>query len=150
MTNRREKENKSINIEKILGNKVYIALGIIILFILILVIGSNVSSPETKIQSTEISKEAFVELKNSIELKVANLMLDGTVTDDNSMKEKIEEINNLLEKEKWDKLGIISNEEFDGTWSLDENGMVKFKFNNALSKPSWATDVDITEHIIKN
>ena len=150
MTNKRKKENK-FNINKMMENKLYIAIGIIILFVLILVISFNVSNEEQEVQQNiEQSKAIFVEMKNTIELKVANLMLDGSVTDNNSMEEKIEDINNLLENERWDKLGIIYNEEIKGNWSLDESGMVKFKFESKDVEPSWIVDTDIKEYIIKN
>lgn len=150
MTNKRKVSSK-FSISKLLENKVYIALGIIILFILILVIGLCSSSNNVSTQTVEENtKESFIELKESIELKVANLMLDGTVIDDESMEEKIEDINSLLEKEKWDKLEITCNVEFVGTWKLDENGMLKFKFDSKELEPSWITDTEIKEYIIKN
>lgn len=150
MTNKRKVSSK-FSISKILENKAYIALGIIVLFILILVIGLCSSSSNVATQTVEENtKESFIELKKSIELKVANLMLDGTVIDDESMKEKIEDINSLLEKEEWDKLEITCNVEFAGTWKLDENGMLKFKFDSKELEPSWITDTEIKEYIIKN
>lgn len=150
MTSKRKNVSK-FSISKMLENKVYIALGIIILFILILVIGLGVSNKKETVQSVEENtKESFIQLKENIELKVANLMLDGTVIDDESMEEKIEDINNLLEKEKWDKLEITCNVEFAGTWRLDKNGMLKFKFDSKGIEPSWVEDTEIKEYIIKN
>ena len=150
MTNKRKKNNK-FSISKMLENKLYIALGIIVLFILILIIGLGVSNNKEPVHNVEENtKASFIELKKSIELKVANLMLDGTVVDDESMEEKIEDINSLLEKEKWDKLDITCNVEFAGTWKLDENGMLKFKFDSKGVEPSWIGDTDVSEYIIEN
>lgn len=118
----------------------------LILLVFVLVLSNILSKTDIKIQNEKLSKEMFLSVRDKIELRVANLLLDGTVTDDKSLGERVNYIDEMLANREWDKLEIQNIEEFDGIWSLDKLGVIKFKFNSIA--PEWINDDDVKDYII--
>ena len=96
---------------------------------------------------TEENKEKFILLAKDIELKVANIILDGTVTNDAELQDKIQYINGILKTKNWTALGIEYPTYWMGIWSLDSKGNLLFTFEDESIKPSWAKDTQCSKYI---
>lgn len=92
-------------------------------------------------------KEEFLNLCASIELAVANKLLDGSVTNDQELAVAIGKINNVLVSNDWSYLGIEDTTYWMGKWQLDTNGALSFTFQEERIKPNWAQDEDVKKYI---
>lgn len=146
MINKRKvKKGNKIKIKK-KQNILFLLLLCLLLFGVIRIVTSVIENNNRIVESESLSKEKFVEVKEKIELKIANMLLDGSVTDESSLENKVEDINEILEDNKWEKLGLENIEKLNGTWSLDETGKLQFKFNS--KGPSFVQDEDIKSYIL--
>lgn len=96
---------------------------------------------------TKDCKEEFIAVCESIELAVANKLLDGTVTNETELQNEILNINKMFLTNDWSKLGLEFPSFWMGTWSLDSTGAVKFSFANDEIKPNWIQDEDVNKYI---
>jgi len=94
------------------------------------------------------NKEMFLEDVSKIQNAVSMALLNNNVVDEKTMDSRVEDINKEMKKENWDLLGIEVPTFWVGTWSVDNAGTVKFTFLNKASIPSWASDEDVSAHII--
>ena len=92
-------------------------------------------------------KQEFLELCSSIELAVANKLLDGTVTNDDELAQAIKNINDILASDDWSSLGLETSNYWMGRWSLDSKGLIMFSFKNDNIKPDWAQDEDVIKYL---
>lgn len=118
----------------------------LLLFGVIRIVTSAFENSNRIVESDVLSKDKFIEIKGKIELKIANILLDGSVTDESSLEEKVEYINEILQDNKWEKLGLEGIEELNGTWSLDKTGKLQFKFNS--NEPNFVQDEDIKSYVL--
>lgn len=95
----------------------------------------------------EGKKQEFIYLSKSIELAVANKLLDGSVTTDEELLTAIKKINNVLASEDWSYLGLEVSTYWMGKWELDSKGLVRFTFQDEAMKPDWAKDEDVKSYI---
>ena len=107
---------------------------------------NDLNKIKAKYESEKI-KEEFLNLCNEIELAVTNRLLDGTVTNDEELKEAINEINNILKTTNWDDLGLPYPSYWMGTWKLNEEGKLEFNFKYKEIIPSWTKDIEVTKYI---
>lgn len=146
MINKRKvKKGSKIKIKK--KQKILILLFLcLLLLVVIRIVTSAFENSNRIVESDVLSKDKFIEIKGKIELKIANILLDGSVTDESSLEEKVEYINEILQDNKWEKLGLEGIENLNGTWSLDETGKLKFKFNS--NEPNFVQDEDIKSYVL--
>lgn len=95
-------------------------------------------------------KEMFLNDAKYIEIKLSNLILDGSVTNQATLDKKVNTINKILKGKSWDNLDMKYIGRWDGNWYLDNNGMVKFKFSSGNIEPKWIQNSDISVYIVKN
>lgn len=108
------------------------------------------SNDMVKIKSAyedEGKKTEFLKVAQSIELAIANKLLDGSVTNDEELAGAIQKINNVLESSDWSYLGLEEPKYWMGKWSLESSGAVKFVFKEDNIKPNWAQDEDVKQYI---
>lgn len=138
-----------------LGKKQKLVLMLLLIPIIIsaIIILSNINKKiyiDEKLYTTSQLKEMFLQDAKKIELKVSNLLLDGSVTDQNSLDKKVEKINNWLKKDNWKKLDLVNIDRWNGIWFLDKNGMIKFKFASKEIEPNWIKDNEVAVYIVEN
>lgn len=95
-------------------------------------------------------REMFLNDAKYIEIKLSNLILDGSVTNQTTLDKKVKSINKILKGKSWDKLNMEYIDRWDGNWYLNNDGMVKFKFSSGNIEPKWIKDSDISVYIVKN
>ena len=96
---------------------------------------------------SEDNKKEFIELCETIELAVANKLLDGSVTNDTQLGEAINKINNILKTDDWSYIGLESSTYWMGTWNIDSEGTLTFTFKDENIKPSWASHEEVQKYI---
>lgn len=111
------------------------------------VLSSNDMSKIKSAYEVEGKKEDFLNLCASIELAVANKLLDGSVTNEQELAVAIEKINNVLVSNDWSYLAIDESTYWMGKWQLDTNGALAFTFQEEDIKPNWAQDEDVKKYI---
>lgn len=95
--------------------------------------------------NSETKKQEFITCYKDIELKVANKLLDGSVTKEEELKEEIDKINNMFKTQNWSYINYESTNYWMGTWMLDNTGKLSFTFKYEKIKPDWA--IDLKEYI---
>ena len=63
--------------------------------------------------------------------------MDNMTTDENSFDELYEKINKDLEAGNYTEIESEKLTNWNGSWSIDENGVLKFKFASKDIEPSW-------------
>ena len=95
----------------------------------------------------EGKKQEFVNLCGEIELAVTNRILDGTVTNEDELKNVVGEINDILKTDNWETLGISYSPYWMGNWKLNNEGKLEFTFKYEDIKPSWINDKEVSKYI---
>ena len=97
--------------------------------------------------NTNVKMEEFLNVYKEIELKVANKLLDGTVTTNKELKEEIKKINEMFKTADWSYIDFNYDDYWMGNWQLDENGMLTFTFKYEEIKPDWVNNENIKKYI---
>ena len=111
------------------------------------VLSSNDMSKIKVAYNSEDKKKEFLALCESIELAVANKILDGSVTNDAELAKAIQKINEVLKSEDWAYLGLETSKYWMGQWLVDSKGAITFTFQSNNIKPDWAQDEDVAKYI---
>ena len=111
------------------------------------VLSSNDMVKIKKAYETEGKKQEFLELCESIELAVANKLLDGSVTNEQELEQAISKINKVLLTDNWSYLKLECSTYWMGTWQLDSKGMLTFSFKDSSIIPSWSKDEQASKYI---
>jgi len=102
------------------------------------------------IYDTKEMKEEFLTISQKLSNTVYSKLLDGTVTDESTLKSFVNRYNRILVTEDWESIGVDYPSEWIGTWYLDNNGFVKFKFAAKIIEPTWVQDQDVKDYIVAN
>lgn len=102
------------------------------------------------IYDTKEMKEKFLTIAEKLSNAVYSKLLDGTVTDDSTLKSFVNRYNRVLATEDWESINVDYPSEWIGTWYLDNNGFVKFKFATKIIEPTWVQDEDVKDYIVAN
>ncbi len=92
-------------------------------------------------------QEKFEKYIDSLQSKVAIYMVENTTTDLNSFNNLAREVENILNSSSWEDLDVVKDDYYNGTYSIDENGNLKFKFASKSIEPEFAK---ISNYVILN
>lgn len=98
----------------------------------------------------EGQKLKFIKDQENIQSKIGIYIINNSTIEENSFDEMKTKLETILASNDWKELEIQKPTFWNGTWSLDDKGNVKFKFQVKAIEPSWATDKDMTDIIILN
>ena len=141
---------------------IFIILIILIVIIIKCIQGLSTSSGMSKLNSKKHSQEllekynkdemkkVFLEDYDTIQTAIANYIFNNSTVDEGSFLKIYEKINNELKNKNWDIIGISKNLTWNGLWSINENGVLKFKFDIKDIEPSWINDENIIEKVNLN
>lgn len=113
-------------------------------------VSENDSMKVRESYNKEKMKEKFLEDANDIEQNISKKILDGSVVNDDTLNAEVTRINGILLTGDWTYINCEYKKYWMGTWSLDKNVSLKFKFKNKLIEPNWINDQDISKYIVKN
>ncbi len=95
-------------------------------------------------------KEKFIKDYNEVQNAVGMYIMNNSTIQNDSFSNIILQLNSEFRKDKWDENIINKPSDWNGTWSVDENGIVKFKFSSSKIEPKYIDDEEIAKKVIKN
>lgn len=95
-------------------------------------------------------KEKFINDFNTLQNAVGLYIIDNSTMETSSFDGLISEVNKILLENNFDKLQSEKPSLWNGTWSVDNEGKLKFKFKNSKIEPNWINDDEIKNLVIKN
>lgn len=113
----------------------------------------NVSKSYSKIleyYNKEGMKEKFISDYNSVQKAVGMYIMNNSTLDNDSFSNIISKLNEEFSKNEWDENIIKKPNDWNGKWSVDEDGIVKFKFSSSKIEPEYINDDEIITKVIKN
>lgn len=140
----------------------FMIISIIIIFIIVFAIllfnkkekineNTNISQLNVKKYTSEIKevyeldgkKEKFIEDYYYVQNGVGMYILNNSTLDDGSFESLVEKLNKILDKKDWSEIEMEIPTDWNGKWSINEKGNVKFKFASKDIEPSWLEDENI-------
>lgn len=103
-----------------------------------------------QLYDTSDMEEEFVKTYEEISSVLSSKLLDGSITDEQSLLGEIKYINAVLLSNDWNSLNVVKPVKWLGTWYLDSNGFLKFRFSNKSIEPSWINNKSVSEYIVLN
>ena len=100
--------------------------------------------------NTEESKNKFLDDYDFIQGAVGMYIMNNSTNQPDSFTNIIKDLKEELAKGTWDKLDYERPTFWNGEFSVDDNGIVKFKFSSKSIEPSWVKDEELDGKIILN
>lgn len=94
--------------------------------------------------------EKFLSDYDEVQSKVTIYILNNSTLDKDSFKNIIKDLNKIFSKEDYKKIELEIPTTWNGKWSIDDNGMVHFKFANKSIEPTWVDDSLVSSYISLN
>lgn len=162
MGNNVNTKNNKVEIKNLKKFVTFIIISIIILFIIVLVIlllnkkenideNTDISNLNVKKYTSEIKeayeldgkKDKFIEDYYYVQNGVGMYILNNSTLDNNSFESLLDKLNKTLAKKDWSEIEMEMPTSWNGKWSVNEKGNVKFKFSNKDIEPSWLSDESV-------
>lgn len=164
-----QKKLKNIKITRMqtlfISGCILIAIIFLVIVIIITSDGKNIKVSESSISKVDVSKKAneivsmynrdgekelFINEMNRVQNLVATYLISNMTTDENSKASIINEIKKEISSDNWNK--VLSNKStyYRGSYYLDDNGNVSFKFETKEIEPNWIKDEDVAKYITLN
>lgn len=128
--NKKIEINNATNISKLNSNKYY----------------KEILEEYNKVES----KDKFLNDYNNIQNDIGIYIINNSTINDSSFENLISEINDALTKNDFEKFGIDTPTFWNGKWSVNEKGKLRFKFQNKKIEPVWVDSEELNEIVIKN
>lgn len=88
---------------------------------------------------------------NKVQNAVGLYIINNSTLEENSFDTIIKDVNKILSKSDWTKeLNVSKPLNWNGKWSTDNDGIVKFQFSNKNIEPSWLVNEEIVPKVVKN
>ena len=94
-------------------------------------------------------KDKFLEDYEKIQGGVGMYIISNTTLDDNSFSILYTDVNTILSSDDWGKIEVDKNTFWKGTWSINQDGILQFKFESKELEPNWIVDEDISGKILQ-
>ena len=165
----REKRKTKNKIEIVDKKRFFTSISVCLIFIIIVIIiianVSNGNKGDNSLSSINASKnlkelvakyeasgmkEQFINDYNEIQSKVGIYIMNNVTTDNSSFNNIVSDLNNVLKSNDWSKINLSKNDTWNGVWSLDKDGNLKFKFSLKNIEPSWVNDAELRTKLYLN
>lgn len=165
----REKKKQKSKIEIVDKKRFFTAISVCLIFIIIIIIiivcVSNGNKGDSSLSSMDASKnvkellskyeasgmkEEFIKDYNEIQSKVGIYIMNNVTTDNSSFNNIVSDLNNVLKSNDWSKINLSKNDTWNGVWSLDKDGNLKFKFSLKKIEPSWVNEIELRTKLYLN
>lgn len=156
---------KITNINRFLSFLIILVLVVVFSVIILCVVNSKSITVSTDISQLNTSKyseqilkeyekegkkEEFLDYYDEIQSAVGVYIIENSTLEDDSLKNIIDDINSKLENQEYEGLGVTKSNTWNGKWSVDNEGILKFRFDTKSIEPSWATSSELEGKIIFN
>jgi len=171
-TSSREKiimaERKSIIVNKFKKNILKVSPVLLILFIVLIYANSskkvdidensNISNLNVSKYSNEIvalynkddQLDKFLTEMSRVQTLVMTYVITNSTVNEGSFSDLVKTLNNEINKDKWVKLDSEKSNYYNGKYTIDNNGNVKFKFETKEIEPNWINSENISRYITLN
>ncbi len=95
-------------------------------------------------------KDKFLQDYEKIQTSVGMYILSNSTLDDDSFTKISNDLNKDLAKDDWKIIDESRPTTWNGKWSINEQGVLKFKFDNKEIEPSWKNDSELSSKLILN
>lgn len=96
------------------------------------------------------NKNKFIDDCNKIQEKIGMYIINNSTLDDTSFENLISKLNENLADNNFSIIEMDNQTYWNGTWSVDNKGKLKFKFSNKKIEPDWISDVTVSNFVITN
>ena len=96
------------------------------------------------------NKNKFIGDCNKIQEKIGMYIINNSTLDDTSFENLISKLNENLADNNFSIIEMDNPTYWNGTWSVDNKGKLKFKFSNKKIEPDWISDVTVSNFVITN
>lgn len=96
------------------------------------------------------NKNKFIDDCNKIQEKIGMYIINNSTLDDTSFENLISKLNENLSDNNFSIIGMDNSTYWNGTWSVDNKGKLKFKFSNKKIEPDWISDATVSNFVITN
>ena len=96
------------------------------------------------------NKNKFIDDCNKIQEKIGMYIINNSTLDDTSFENLILKLNENLADNNFSIIEMESPTYWNGTWSVDNKGKLKFKFSSKKIEPNWISDVTVSNFVITN
>lgn len=152
-------------------NKKYVRLAMVLLVILIVIIlittmnkkidinvETNISALDSSKYSFEISslynrdgeEDKFLKEMNKIQTLIGTYLITNSTLNQNSFSDLVKKLNDEINNEYSSSLNLTKSIYYNGKYSIDEAGNLKFKFSNKKIEPNWINSDNLERYIIFN
>lgn len=95
-------------------------------------------------------KDKFLEDYEKVQTAVGMYILSNSTLEDDSFDKISKDLNKDLLKNDWKIVNEGRPSTWNGKWSINEQGVLKFKFDNKEIEPSWKNDNELSNKLILN
>ncbi len=165
-----EKRSIMINNIKIFFKKNFLKLSILFLALLVILIYtnsnkkisineySNISELNASKYSSEIVNlynrdgqlDLFLTEMNRVQSLVGIYLISNSTLKENSFSDLIKDLNKEINNDNWLKLDSEKSKYYNGKYTIDDTGNLKFKFGNKNMEPNWINNDNISRYVILN
>lgn len=96
------------------------------------------------------NKNKFIDDCNKIQEKIGMYIINNSTLDDTSFENLISKLNENLADNNFLIIEMDNPNYWNGTWSVDNKGKLKFKFSNKKIEPDWICDATVSNFVITN
>lgn len=96
------------------------------------------------------SKDKFLNDYNNIQNSIGVYIINNSTISDSSFENLISEINDSLSKNNFERFELDVPTFWNGKWSVNEKGKLRFKFQNKKIEPVWVDSEELINIIDKN
>lgn len=93
--------------------------------------------------------EFYTEM-NRVQTLVGTYLISNCTLNDNSFSGLVKNLNKEINNDIWPSLNSEKSKYYNGKYSIDENGNLKFKFSSKKIEPTWIHDESIARYVIFN
>jgi hypothetical protein len=161
-------ERKSAILNNLKKNGIKVAMLILVLLVILIYTNLNKKivideyTNISKLSSNKYSKEIvnlynrdgqldmFLNEMDRVQNLVGVYVISNSTLRENGFSDLIKTLNKEINNDKWVKLNSEKSKYYNGKYSIDNDGNVKFKFDTKKIEPSWVSNESISRYIILN
>lgn len=165
-----EKRSAIVNNTKVFLKKNFLKITILLFALLVILVYTNSNKKISIDENTDISKlssdkysseivnlynrdgqlDEFLIEMNRVQSLVGIYLISNSTLKENSFSELIKTLNKEINNDKWVDLNSEKSKYYNGKYTIDDSGNLKFKFASKEIEPDWISSDSISRYIILN
>lgn len=108
------------------------------------------SSEIVSLYNRDGEQDAFLKEMNRVQSLVGTYVISNSTLKEDSFSNLIKTLNKEINENSWTELKSEKSKYYNGKYTIDENGNLKFKFASKQIEPLWINNKDVSKYIILN